>query len=77
MSKEETVEVTVKIPKELLGVLEAEKFFGFDREYFFEAAVRGMIGCYETALAFDDLEKFEKKYGKKVAVYHIPKSMQG
>lgn len=76
MSKEETVEVTIKIPKKLLDVLEAENFFGFGREYFFEAAVRGMIGCYESELDIEDLLKFGEKYGKDVAVYRVPKSMQ-
>ena len=70
--KEETVEVTIKIPKSLMKLLEDEKFFGFDREYFFEAAVRGMIGCYEGTLDIDELTKFHKKYGREVAVHYVP-----
>ena len=76
MSKEETVEVTIKIPKKLLDVLEAENFLGFDREYFFEAAVRGMIGCYEGSMDIEGLQNFRKKYGKNVAVHHVPEAMQ-
>ena len=76
MSKEETVEVTIKVPKKLLDVLEAENFLGFDREYFFEAAIRAMIGCHEGTMDIEGLQNFRKKYGEKVAVFYISESMQ-
>ena len=72
-AKEETVEVTIKVPKRLMDLLEAENYLGFDKEYFFEAAIRGMIGCVVGEMDISDANKFYETYGHKVEVYYLPK----
>ena len=63
MSEKETVEVTVKIPKRLMDVLEQEDYFGWSKQDFFVVAVQRGIGCEMSAMQFDDVKKLETKYG--------------
>ncbi len=62
MSKE-TVELTIRIPKRLMDVLEQEDYFGWSKEDFFVVAVQRGIGCEMSAMDFDDMKKLETKYG--------------
>ena len=63
MSEKELVEVTVKIPKRLMDVLEQEDYFGWSKQDFFVVAVQRGIGCELTAMDFDKMQKLYKKYG--------------
>jgi len=50
MSETELMEVTVKIPKRLLDVLEQEKYFGWSKEDFFVVAVQRCIKMYQLRI---------------------------
>jgi len=43
MSEKETVEVTFKLPKRLLDLLENENYFGLKKKDFYVAAVKTMM----------------------------------
>lgn len=45
MSEEETVEMTIKVPKKLIDMLEAENYFGWKKESFWVAATKTLISC--------------------------------
>jgi len=68
----ELVEITIKIPKVLLDLLQAENYLSFDPTYFYEAAVRSMISCAEGTLNTEDLAKFYEKYGRDISVIYVP-----
>jgi hypothetical protein len=63
MSEKETVEVTVKIPKRLMDVLEQEDYFGWSKQDFFVVAVQRGIGCELSDMPFDEMKRLEAKYG--------------
>ena len=63
MSETETVEVTFKIPKHLLNVLEQEEYFGWSKQDFYVAATQSIIGAELTAMPFDEMKKVVKKHG--------------
>jgi len=71
LAKQETVEITIRVPKSLLACVEAEGYFNFKREYFFEAAIRGMIGSSIGNLSSKDTEKFYEKYGRNIDEYFV------
>jgi len=78
MSKKETVElveVTIRVPKELIDLLEAENYLNYDREYFWEAAIRGLISSTTGAFVYADMMKFRKKYGPRVGVTYLPEGL--
>ena len=64
MSKKESVEVTVKIPKRLLDVLEQEEYFGWRINDFFVASIIRSISCEVNSMDIDDVRALEAKYGK-------------
>ena len=67
MSKQETVEVKVKIPKGLIEFLEEQHYFGWNKEIFFDAAARSLIGAEMAEMQIDEEHELEKqmkaKYG--------------
>ena len=62
MSEKELVEVTFKLPKKLLDVLENEKYFGWSKQDFFVAATQRSISCEINSMDIDDITKLKKKY---------------
>ena len=76
MTKEETVEVTIQVPKKLVDLLEAEGHFGWTREEFFVDAVKGQLGAISTAMPFDKEKEFLRKYGEDVTVYYLPEGLE-
>ena len=72
MSKEtELVEVTFKIPKKLLDVLENEKYFGWSKQDFFVAATQRSISIEITSKDIDEVEKLKKKYDFDPGLVHF------
>ena len=71
MSETELVEVTFKIPKKLLDVLENEKYFGWSKQDFFVAATQRSISCEITSMDFDDMKELEKKYDFDPGLVHF------
>ncbi len=63
MSKEETVEVTIRVPKRLIEMLEQEKYFGWSKENFWAAAARTRISCEINDMGIKECEAVESKYG--------------
>lgn len=59
----ELVEVTVKIPKRLLDVLEQEDYFGWNKQDFFVAAIKRCISCEVEDISYAESGRLEKKYG--------------
>ena len=73
MSKEEFVEVIVKIPKHIMDMLEKEKFFGWDREAFFSESVRHTIGAELSEMDVDKTQRIYKEYGDDIDRINIVK----
>lgn len=73
MSKQETVEVIINVPKRLLDILEAENYFGWNKEDFWISAVKGQIGIAANCMEFDTMRRFYQKYGRNIDVVHLPK----
>lgn len=71
MSKKKTVAVTIRVPKSLLALLEAEEYLGWKPEDFFETAIRSAIGVTTSNMSFEEMEQFYKKYGENVDVIHL------
>ena len=66
MSKEEYVQLTIKVPKRLIQVLEDENYFGWNKEDFFVAAIKDGISCELSELDIDEVRRIHKKYGEDV-----------
>ena len=64
MSETETVEVTIKIPKKLMNVLEQENHFGWVKNDFYVASVIRSVSCEVNAMHYDKMKSLEAKYGK-------------
>ena len=60
---EETVEITVKVPKRFIQFLEDQRYFGQTREEWILNAVKSMISGYASNMSVNELRKLEKKYG--------------
>ncbi len=60
---DDLVEVIFNIPKKLLDVLEAEKYFGYGKQDFFVIATTRGIGCELTSMPLDDANVIKEKYG--------------
>jgi len=60
---EETVEVTVKVPKKFMQFLEDQKYFGQTREEWLLNAVKCMISGHAGNMDIDTLERLKRKYG--------------
>jgi len=75
MSKEETVEIAVKVPKRLIEFLEEQGYFNWEKQDFFEAAIRSQISNEMCLLDFDEMHKLEndmlRKYGEHLGVVDI------
>jgi len=70
----ELVEVTVKIPKRLLDVLEQEDYFGWSKQDFFIVAVQRGIGCEISEMHIDEVQRLHAKHGDIDTVsYNIKK----
>lgn len=65
MSKEENVEVTVKVPKRLMQMLEGENYFGWTRDKFFTSAVKHGVSFEISRLDVNEASRLEDKYGIK------------
>ena len=70
---QETVELTIRVPKRLMDVLEQEDYFGWNKEEFFVVAVQTAISFEMSAMDFDDVKQLEKKYGFDPGVVEIAK----
>lgn len=71
MSKKELVEVTIKVPKRLLDVIEAENYFGWNKEDFFTAGIIRSIDIELHDLDWEHEDKLRKKYGKNIGTVYI------
>jgi len=74
IKEQDLVEVTIKVPKKLMKLLEEQEYFRFDRQYFFEAAIRSLIGCTIGAWDHPELEAFYEKYGRNIDTYYLPRN---
>jgi len=66
LTKEEFVEVTVKVPKNIMDMLEKENFFGWDKEAFFSESVRHTIGAELSEMDVDKTKRIYKEYGDDI-----------
>ncbi len=62
------VEITVKVPKRLIALLEAEDYFGWSKEEFFVVSVTRSISCEANELDADAMQRFYNKHGDQVDV---------
>jgi hypothetical protein len=62
---QETVEVIIELPKQLMDVLEGEEYFGWSKQDFFVVSVQRSIGCEISEMNSDDIHKLQKKYDFK------------
>jgi hypothetical protein len=66
----EYVEVTVKIPKQLMNVLVAESFFGWSQDDFFGVSIQRSISCEVTSMPLDEANRIRNRYGDIDTVKH-------
>jgi len=66
MTKEETVEVTIKVPKKPMKILEAEDYFGWQKNHFWIAAIKDCISCELSEMDSDEISKLKEKYGEEI-----------
>jgi len=66
--KEEYVEVTVKVPKRLMELLEDQNYFGWSQEEYFTACMLRGTDCELNELDVTESERLQKKYGHDVSV---------
>jgi hypothetical protein len=59
----EIVEVTAKIPKRILNVLEQENYFGWSKQDFWTAAAQSLISSELTEMDADEREAIIEKHG--------------
>ena len=71
MSKEETVEVTVKVPKRLMDMIEKEAYFGWAKEDFFVVAARSLVSGELAEMPLDKARELEAKYGEDIDVVDL------
>lgn len=74
-AKEEFVEVTIKIPKKLMDMLEAENYFGYTKDGFFVAAIKSITGCLWSVMHYEKELKLRKKYGEDSITYELPEGL--
>jgi len=67
--KEEYVEVTVKVPKRLMELLEDQEYFGWNKDDFFTVATHRSIDCELSEMDVTESECIEKKFGHEVNVW--------
>lgn len=70
MSEKETVEVTFRLPKRLLKILEEQNYFEWNKQHFFIAAVISFMSCNVNDMNYDKAEEVFRKYGKDFDVVH-------
>lgn len=68
MSEKEYVEVTVKVPKRLIALLEDQNYFGWAKEEYFTACMMRGTDCELNELDITEAQRLEKKYGHDVSV---------
>ena len=61
---QETVEVTIKVPKHIMKILENEKYLGWRKNDFYVASIIANISCEASAMDFNKMKALETKYGK-------------
>lgn len=66
--KEEYVEVTVKVPKRLMRLLEDQDFFGWTKEEYFTACALRGTDCELNELDTTESLRLQKKYGHDINV---------
>lgn len=69
--KTEYVEVTVKVPKPLMEMLEQEHYFGWNRQDFFVAAVKTRISCEMSEMDMKEAKALKAKYGCDIGFYTV------
>jgi len=62
MSKEETVEVTVRVSKRLMDLLEDINYFGWQKDDFFSACVVRGTDCEINDMEIDKAQALEAKH---------------
>ena len=60
--KVETEKVLIEVPKDLMGVLRALKYFGRTERGFFVDAVKSRISVELNDIHYREKEKIDKKY---------------
>jgi len=60
--KEETVEVTVKVPKRLMELIEEAKYFGWSKQDFFTVCVKCGVSSELGDLTYEEEKPFRSKY---------------
>lgn len=63
----------VKIPRELMDMLEAEDYLGWKPKDFFEMAIRACISITVNNMPMEEAEQFHKKYGD-IDVFYLKSS---
>jgi len=76
MSEEETVEVTIKVPKSLMDLLEEQNYFGWTKEEFFKTAIKSCIDITVNELTWDENQRFYEKYGKDITTLYFPDTLE-
>jgi len=72
MSEKETVEVTIKVPKSLMDLLEEQNYFGWEKEDFFKMAIKSGISITVDEMTYDEIKRFNEKYGKDITTIYFP-----
>jgi len=76
MSKEETVEVTFKVPKRIIDFLEDVEYFEWDKNDIWLAAVKVFIDAELSNIDCDQERKLKEKHGDVAAwSYRIHKTL--
>lgn len=66
MSKEETVEVIVKVPKRLMELIEKANYFDWNKESFFQICVKCGVSSCLSVMDFNEEKLLTSKYNDKL-----------
>ena len=66
MSKQETVEVTVKVPKRLMELIEEANYFGWNKETFFQVCMKYGVSSCLSDIDFNEEKLLTSKYNDKL-----------
>ena len=62
VSQQETVEVTVKVPKQLMLLIEEAKYFGWNKQSFFKVCMKCGVSSCLNDMTFDEMKGLQSKY---------------
>jgi len=65
------VEVTFKMPGDLLRMLEEERFFCWERDAFFFNAVKSLVAIEINEMEIDECQRLSKKFGDEYIYIHM------